>query len=333
MVSGTAGLYLGIDAGGTKTHAVLADERGQVLGLGRAGTGNWELVGLDGMVHTLRGVVTDAATQAGVALADITASAFGLAGLDWPGDIPMLEDAIARLNIPGCPVLVNDMFVALRAGTARPWGVVVGAGTGFAAAGRNRAGETARTLGLHPDWGDWGGGRNITQAAVAAVARAHIGLEPPTVLSDSLVAYSGMPDVESLLQAISRENYELKGAAPLIFEAATVGDQAARAILERAGKEMAQSTNLIIRKLRMEDDVFDLVLAGSLFKATEPLLIDTLTSNILTVAPRAIPAKLRVLPAVGGVLLAMEAHGLCPDEAVHQRLSETVIRFAPIGTN
>jgi len=329
MVSGRVGLYLGIDAGGTKTHALLADEHGQVFALGRAGTGNWELVGLDGMLQTLQCVVNDVVTQAGVAVTDITASAFGLAGLDWPGDRLMLESTITRLNIPGCQVLVNDMFVALRAGTTRPWGIVVGAGTGFAAAGRNRACETARTLGLHPDWGDWGGGRNITQAAIAAVARAHIGLEPPTVLSDSLVAFSGMPDVESLLQAISRENYELKGAAPLIFEAATLGDKTARAILKRAGKEMAQSTNLIIRKLRMEDDIFDLVLAGSLFKATEPLLIDTLTNNILMVAPSAIPTKLQSPPAVGGVLLAMEAHGLHPDETVHQRLSETVKCFKP----
>jgi N-acetylglucosamine kinase-like BadF-type ATPase len=329
MAQGRARLYLGIDAGGTKTHALLADVHGQVLALSRAGTGNWELVGLDGMRDTLQCVVNDAVTQAGVTITAIKASAYGLAGLDWPSDKPMLESTIAQLRLPGCAVIVNDMFVALRAGTTRPWGVVVGAGTGFAAAGRNRAAETARTLGLSPDWGDWGGGRNITQAAIAAVARAYIGLAPPTLLSDSLAMYAGMPDVESLLRAVSRENLELTGAAPLIFEAAAAGDEPARAILERAGKEMAASTNLIIRKLRMEQETFDLVLAGSLFRAQEPLLTDTLISNIQAVAPKAHPVKLKSSPAVGAVLLAMEADGLRPGEAVHQHLLETVNCFKP----
>lgn len=37
--------FLGIDAGATKTHALVADDSGHVLGLGQAGPGNWEGVG------------------------------------------------------------------------------------------------------------------------------------------------------------------------------------------------------------------------------------------------------------------------------------------------
>lgn len=323
MLRSEAGLYLGIDAGGTKTHALLADQHGQARALSRAGTGNWEVIGLDRVRECLQCVVNEAVTRAGATIADIRASAFGLAGLDWPSDKPMLENTIAQLGLPGHMVVVNDMLVALRAGTTRPWGVVVGAGTGFAAAGRNRAGETARTLGLSPDWGDWGGGRNITQAAVAAIARAFIGLEPPTLMSASLTEYAGMPDVESLLRAVSRDNLDLTAAAPLVFEAAAAGDEPARVILVRAGKEMAASTNLIIRKLRMEQEAFELVLAGSLFNAQEPLLLDTLIERIQAVAPYATPTRLIASPAVGAVLLAMEADGLRPDDAVHQRLIAT----------
>ena len=321
------GLYLGIDAGGTKTHTLIADKHGQELALCHTGTGNWELIGLDRMRETLQCVVNDAVTQAGVSISSIKASAYGLAGLDWPSDKPMLESEILQLNPPGRVVIVNDMFIALRAGTTRPWGVVVGAGTGFAAAGRNRAGEIARTLGLNPDWGDWGGGRDITRAAIAVVARAYVGLESPTLLSESLAKYAGMPDVESLLHAVSRENLELTDAAPLIFEVAAAGDKSARSILEQAGNKMAISTNLIIQKLHMGQDAFDLVLAGSLFKAQEPLFIDTLIDRIQTVAPKANPIKLKCSPAVGAVLLAMEEDGLQPSEATYQHLLETANYF------
>jgi N-acetylglucosamine kinase-like BadF-type ATPase len=329
MTQAGTGLYLGIDAGGTKTHAVLADFYGRVQAFGRAGTGNWELIGLDGMRDTLQQLVGQVIAQAGATISAIKASAYGLAGLDWPSDKPPLESTITQLNLPGHVVIVNDMFVALRAGTDKSWGVVVGAGTGFAAAGRNRNGETARTLGLSPDWGDWGGGRNIAQAAVAAVARAYIGLEPPTLLSESLTQYAGMPNVESLLQAVSRDHLELTSATPLIFEAASAGDDSARAILERAGREMAANTNLIIRKLYMEKEAFDLVLAGSLFKAQEPLLIDTLINDIQAFASHVHPIKLVCPPAIGALLLAMEADGLQPSRVVRQNLMETVRAFTP----
>ena len=36
--------YLGVDVGGTKTHALIADEAGQALGFATGGPGNWEAV-------------------------------------------------------------------------------------------------------------------------------------------------------------------------------------------------------------------------------------------------------------------------------------------------
>jgi N-acetylglucosamine kinase-like BadF-type ATPase len=204
--------------------------------------------------------------------------------------------------------------------------VVVIAGTGSTKAGRNRAGETFRTLGLGGDggdWGDWGGGSGITEAAVAAVARAYIGLDPPTILSERLVAHAGMDDVAGLLKGLTREHLELECAAPLVFAAAAVGDAVARAILVRAGRALAAGANLVIRKLGMEGEDFELVLAGGVFRAQEPSLVATLVGEVQAVAPRARPVRLDAPPAAGGVLLAMEAVGLQPDEGVRARLLET----------
>lgn len=317
-------IYLGMDAGGTKTHVLLADQDGQALALGCGGCGNWEGIGLDAAFKAWQHALNDALGQAGVALEDITASAFGISGLDWPSDQPLMEELADRLNLPPGPrVLVNDKFIALRAGTTKPWGVVIIAGTGSNKAGRNRAGEVAGTLGLSASWGDWGGGMDITRAGVAAIARAYIGMDPPTLLSETMPAFAGFPDPPGLLTAITRHGFRLAGATHLVFEAAAAGDEPARAILRRAGHELASAAIFIIRELDMEDEAFELVLAGSVFKAEESLLVDTLVADVRAVAPKAKPVCLTAPPAVGGVLLAMEEAGLTPGETVRHRLMET----------
>ncbi len=317
-------IYLGVDAGGTKTHALLADEKGQALALGSAGNGRWELVGLEGAYEALNAALTDAFAQAGLSRHDVQASAYGLSGIDWPSDKQLLCTVVDRLGVSGPKECVNDAFVALRAGTANPWGVVIIVGTGTLKAGRNRAGEIARTLGVGPSWCDWGGGDEITASALAAVARAYAGMGPPTSLSEKLAAFANKPDVESLLYATTREGLKLVKATHLVFEAASEGDEVARDILLHAAREIAKGTKWVIRKLRMEDDEFDLVLAGSVIKARETLLIDTLISEVKAFAPGANPVRLTAPPAIGGILLAMDLDGLEPDPAVRDRLIETV---------
>ncbi|GAB4439256.1 MAG: BadF/BadG/BcrA/BcrD ATPase family protein [Anaerolineae bacterium] len=321
-------IFLGVDGGSSKTHALLADERGQALALGRGGCGNWEGIGVDAAYEAHYAAFHEAIARAGLTAADITASAFGLSGLDWPSDVPILDAMVARLGIPGPRVLVNDAFVALRAGTTQPWGVAIIAGTGSIKAGRNRAGETARTLGLGggegSDWGDWGGGADITRAALAGIAQAYIGLGPETIMSNSLVRFAGVPDVESLLRGVTREGLRLRGATRLVFEAAAAGDAVAHAVLVRSAQAIGRSANLVIRKLHMEAEDFELVLAGSVSRnAQGSIWMDTLLDVVHSVEPKAQPLLLDAPPATGGVLLAMEAAGLQPGLEVRARLLET----------
>jgi N-acetylglucosamine kinase-like BadF-type ATPase len=94
-------LFLGVDAGGTKTHAMLADETGAVLGAGQSGPGNWEGVGLDGAYQALQQATGQALADAGAAPIDVTAAAYGLGGLDWPSDEERLRPVVGRLGMGG----------------------------------------------------------------------------------------------------------------------------------------------------------------------------------------------------------------------------------------
>src|SRR5262249_19204562 len=84
-------IVAGVDGGGTKTAAVVCDGGGRVLGYARAGTGNWEIVGVDGALAAVTGALDGALAAADLGRDDLEAAAFALAGVDWPSDIGMLE--------------------------------------------------------------------------------------------------------------------------------------------------------------------------------------------------------------------------------------------------
>jgi hypothetical protein len=274
-------LVLGVDGGGSKTHAMVADERGQTLGFASSGRSNWEDAGLGGARAALEAAITGALAAAGADAGDLAASAFGLAGLDWDSDRPMLAALIDPLGLGGPRRLDNDSFIALRAGTSQPFGVVVIAGTGTVAAGRDPTGRTFRTFGLEPMYGDFGSATDVAEEAVHAVADAYKGRGPATTLSELLPPLAGCSSPVELLQRLSRGAIPLPLAAPLVLQEAA---------------------------------------AGGLFRGGSRLLEATLTGTLHRVAPHARPVRLGCKPVVGAVIEALELAGAGTGPAVRERL-------------
>jgi N-acetylglucosamine kinase-like BadF-type ATPase len=321
-------LVLGVDGGGSKTHAMVADERGETLGFASSGRSNWEDAGLGGARAELEAAIGGALAAAGVRAGDLDASAFGLAGLDWDSDRPMLAALIDPLGLGGPRRLDNDSFIALRAGTSQPFGVVVIAGTGTVAAGRNPAGRTFRTFGLEPMYGDFGSATDVAEEAVHAVADAWTGRGPATSLSELLPPLAGCASPVELLERLSRGAVPLPPAAPLVLQEAAAGDPASTAIVIRAGTALGDSAALVARRLGMDQTAFELVMAGGLFRGASRLLETTLTATLHRVAPRARPVLLACKPVVGAVLEALELAGAGTGPAVRERL---VASFPPDG--
>jgi len=316
----TARHYFGIDAGNSKTQGLIADSEGRVLALINAGGGNWEGIGLEGARAVYADVLARALAAAGLRREQIAAAGYGLAGYDFPSDDARLRPVIESLGVPGPFFLENDTLIALRAGTSRPYGVVCISGAGSTKAGRNRAGRTFRTWGMSPDCGDWGGGGYLCGQALAAVARAAKGISAPTALTPVVLAHYGAADVPDLMEMIGRSRVYRTDYTPLIFEVAAAGDPVATEILLRGGQKLALGINAVIRALDMQNEIFELVLAGGVFRAEYPLLRDALVAGVRALAPHVEIVRLTAPPVVGAVLLAMDEDGQPPDEAIRQRL-------------
>jgi N-acetylglucosamine kinase-like BadF-type ATPase len=304
-------VVLGVDGGGRKTHAAVADANGAILGTGEADGSNWELVGLPNAVEAITTATNHALGEAGLGADDTEASVFGLAGIDWPSDVRRLEEAIGPPATGEPRRLVNDAFVALRAGCPQPWGVVVISGTGTVAAGRDPAGKEYRTIGQGRVFGDYGSEFDVSELAVSAVAHEYTGRGPSTMLTELLCARNGVTTAEELLELISRADSrmrspEVTNMAPLVLQATEAGDLVARAILEEIGHALGETAGHVAAYLDMRDLEFKVVLAGGLFRAPNRYLLDELELGVRRTAPLASLAMLEAQPVVGALLMALE---------------------------
>ncbi len=319
-------LYLGMDAGATKTHALIADGAGHVRGVGAAGPGNWEGVGLDGALAAYQDALNQALAETGLTAEQLAGGGFGLAGFDWPSDRERLGPVLEQLGVPDPRVLVNDTDVALRAGAEDGVGIVIIAGTGTTVAGCNARGERWRTFGEGVEMGDIGGAADIARLALRAVARAYTGAGPETALTQVYVQQYGASSAIEMLEWIVRgQAPRPHGAlAPHVFTAAEAGDPVAQSIIREVGAALGGNAAAVARRLGMEAETFPVVLAGGVFRSRSATLVGAIMAPIRAVAPHAHPRILETLPVVGGVLLAMEATGVDVAPEVHRRLAEEV---------
>lgn len=318
--------FLGVDIGATKSHALIADEAGQALGLGIGGSGNWEVVGWENTHAVLDDILDQATAQAGIERDDIFAAGLGLAGFDWPEDEPPYQAIAHKLLGPDLPIaLANDALIGLWAGADAGWGVVVTAGTSCNCYGRNAQGEMGRCVGSS-DFGEYAGASELLWWAVQAVAHAWARRGPDTRLSEALVAAAGARDVDDLLAGLMRYRYSLSaGNAPLIFDVAAEGDTVALDLVRRAGHELGKLALGVSRQIGLTDQAFDVVLSGSFFKGS-PLIQESMAEMIHSTAPQARLVRLTAPPVVGAALLGMERGGL-DYHAIRQNLIASTNRL------
>ncbi|MCK6626883.1 MAG: ATPase [Anaerolineae bacterium] len=303
--------FLGVDIGGTKSHALIADASGRAVGFGEAGPGNYEDVGYDGLAATLAVVTQRALADAGITKEQIAGAGFGIAGYDWPSQREPHLAAIRPLGLDHASFeLVNDTIIGLLTGAPSGWGIAVIAGTRANCWGWDQNRRIGRLTGYGWRMAEVAGGLELVGKAIQSVALAWTRRGPATRLTQAFIEWTGARDIEDLLEGLSLERLQVDAsAAPLVFQAAAKGDLVAQDIILWAGRELGSLAIGVIRQLNFEALEFDAVLVGSLYKGS-PLLVEAMRQTVYTVAPGARFTSLSAPPVVGGVLLGMEQAGL-----------------------
>jgi N-acetylglucosamine kinase-like BadF-type ATPase len=304
--------FLGIDVGSSKTHALIADESGTCIGFGKAGGGNHQNVGYDGLTNVLQKSFEDAFQMSGVEKDQIAGAGFGISGYDFPADRDEHLRAIAALGLT-CPIeLINDGANGLISGTSHGIGVNVSAGSSNNCRGRGRNGKEGRIVGNGPLFGEYGGGIEIVYRAMKVVNYAWIKRIPPTALTRVFLEMTGAQDEVDLMEGLSNSRYRL---SPLIavevINTARAGDAAALEVMRWAGEELGWLAVSVARQIEMENDEVEIVQSGSIFEAGE-LIIEPMRKLVLKHVPKAKMIRLEGPPVIGPLMLGMQAGEIDP---------------------
>lgn len=320
--------FVGVDVGSTKTHVAIADETGHIVGFGKSGAGNNQVVGYDGMLWAVQQGLAEAANQAQVAVEQLAGAGFGIAGYDWPSQKTAMLKVLTQLNLT-CPLMfVNDGVPPLLAASEEGWGVSLIAGTGCNCRGwdRDRQRE-GRVTGYGYHMGEFGGASELVWRAMQLVAFEWTKRGQPTALSRAFVAFAGAKHLEDLLEGYTEGYLSVNAkAAPLVFEVARQGDTVALELLRWTGVELAEMASAVIRQLDLAGEAFDVVLSGSLFKGGR-LLIDPMWQALTAFAPQARMVHLAAPPVLGSVILGMEQAGMKATAVTRQTLSDSLYQF------
>jgi len=294
---------LGIDAGGSKTVALLADADGEVLAEGRSGGANLRTHGELTVEKTLHAVIDQVLDPR----ADRPqAVCLGVAGVDREDDAATIRGIMRRLGFRERTLIVNDALIALVAGAGEPKGMVIVAGTGSIAYGVNAEAVAARSGGWGPVLADEGSGYWIGRHALVAIMRHADGRGPRTALTPMVLEHLGLSRPDDLVNEVyeGAERRQLVATLGQIVEQARAGgDAVAAEILRRAAIELVDAAASVVTRLEMRGDVFQTFLSGGMFKSI-PWLANQVSSRLLEVAPRATTSLLGAEPAIGAVTLA-----------------------------
>ncbi|MCB1001431.1 MAG: BadF/BadG/BcrA/BcrD ATPase family protein [Ilumatobacteraceae bacterium] len=297
-------VVIGVDGGATTTEIVVAGLDGGWIAQHQVGCTNHEVVGLEAATAELGGGIATALERADADAADVAASAFGLAGVDWASDEPRLGAAVSAFGLGGRRLVVNDALVALRAGSRRPWGIVSCVGTATVTAGVGRDGRRARTMAV--GWGEPSGASSLVRDALHAIAAAHHRTAPTTALAGAFLAATALADVEALFEAITRGGLRVGPSfAPLVREVCDAGDVVARQLLERSGRDHAAMVVGVADRLDLRGADVEVVTSGGVHASGGPFAA-AFADHLREHCPQASLAPLQRPPVAGAVTLALE---------------------------
>jgi glucosamine kinase len=255
-----ASFFLGFDGGGTKTECVLAGPDGGILARATAGPSNPLRAGYTRAWFSLSEAADLVLSTQRITSNDIRGVCAGIGGVSRASVVRRVAAFLER-SFPQADVEVTtDLEIALEAAFGSGEGIVLVAGTGSAAFGRNASGRKARVGGRGPWFSDEGSGFDIGRRAAEAVLLAQENRGPATRLSERLFDDLEVRDWEALVDRVSKDpDAVFPKLFPLVAEIAESGDRVARAILSLAAGSLAALASSVAQNLGWRDRVSGLV--------------------------------------------------------------------------
>jgi N-acetylglucosamine kinase-like BadF-type ATPase len=312
--------FLGIDGGGTKTRCVVGDEK-SVLGTGSGSGCNILRVGEACAQDSLARAIHEACLAAGVSPQQIARTCAGISGAADDGIASLVQRSLIEV-VGGAIEVIGDMEVALEGAFGGDPGIVVIAGTGSIAYGRNTRGERARAGGWGRVVSDEGSGHWIAVKALAAALRVRDRGLSADLLDRLMTALEVRTADDLVIRVNSDPVRDYASLFPVVLASAEAGDHEAADVLEDAGRELARLAEILIDRLFVEADEVLVATHGGVFAGSTQVL-QSFQRNLRTLCPRTSCLNQEIDPALGALERARREFGVWhrPATAVRNRQS------------
>lgn len=298
-----ADVLLGVDGGGSKTRALLADREGRLLGVGTAGSSNYQVVGFAAATAAVRQAIAAAFEQAQIDPAEhMSAVCLGLAGVDREDDRVLWERWLSQANITQRFVIVNDAELVLAAGTPEGWGIALICGTGSICYGRAPDGRTTRAGGWGYLLGDEGSGYDLGLRTLRLATQTADGRSDAPSILRAVLDHWSLSEPSQLIGYVYRPEVTRAHIARLASDVLTLahaGDAHARKLLEHTARDLALHVQAVMRRLDLQHA--PIAFGGGLIGASA-----WLQAAIVEQAERPLGPRMFVEDAARGALVLAE---------------------------
>ena len=296
---------LGFDGGGTKTECVLLDSQSQIRAATRSGPSNPFRIGHEAATAALTEAAQSAAREAGIEIRQISAICAGLAGVGSAQSHEEMQRQIANA-FPGAKLrLITDLELSLES-IAQPEAIVLVAGTGSSALGRDAQGHTARAGGHGPLLSDQGSAYDVGRLAVAASVRERDRTGSDSAIGSEILRhlkFSNWTELRDRSRTAADEVFPR--VFPVVAKAAEAGDAHAQTLLRNAAQEITLLAVALVDRLKLRDSAVYIAKTGGMVSSSK--FFDTqLDAELKKIAPHGTIGLLPIPPAEAAAHLALE---------------------------
>lgn len=299
---------IGIDGGGTKTHAILADENGQLKFECFGGPSNFLMLGTEIVSATIHNLIEQSIKENNLEHSDITRVLLGTTGAGRRSDAERLEtdfnaysknNQLHEYNFS----VESDARIALEGAFSGKAGSILIAGTGSIMFGKDSNDVIYRVGGFGRFIGDEGSGYLIGKKGLIAVAKSFDGRGRETLLKQLLLERCNIESPELLITEIYKNNFDIASFAPVVLEAASKGDPIAVGIVEQESDELILHISSMRKKL-LEKPLYVSLIGGIL--CNENILSQKFIEKTVIEFDDVIIKEKDFSPAYGAVILALK---------------------------
>ncbi|MBZ5670847.1 MAG: hypothetical protein LAO04_14100 [Acidobacteriia bacterium] len=267
--------FLGIDGGGTRTTAWLANEGGKVLTRVEAGPSNPLKVGLRAAQREIRSAMREALRRAAAPKAALRRRSSAILDCVCAGIAGSERRAVhgplfawMRQHIPARHhLLTSDAAIALAAAVGDSPGIIVIAGTGSIAFARDDRGRLLRAGGWGIPFDDFGSGYDLGRRAVTAALQAFDGRGPRTGLTERICRVLDLPDITEVVPE-NLDPQQIAALFPQVMEAAQRGDLVACHLCDDAARDLANLAVALLKRAGWVRRSVPVVCTGGVFRSS-----------------------------------------------------------------